>query len=1017
MTRPRGRPPKTRPPGASSSLSGSIDTTLDTITTDSSKTHESEPRSPIVLGDFLGNLTGNLINSGERGSEQLVHVNSGDTNLHPISSGEKGISGAGVVSSPVTTQTAVGAQPILHNGGGRRSEQMVPSNLGDATMVIASSGEMGDSDAGVITSTAPTLSATGAQPILNAPKWSEVAKSNEKAGMTLFFHEESCKSEEIDIELADVEDEIKLWQFTLMGNIIGAKSSLKQVSDFVSKYWGHIASPIVQYYRMNSVLKEGPWRIGSNTLVLKKWSPTFSVEMEKVTTVPVWVLFPGLDPYLCKVGKPLFADLTTTLKHRLSFARVMVEVDVSKPLVEHVFVNSPFVGFFSQPVEYEWWNKKKAVVQQADVPVPGPVSSEGPPLIGAPDSGCQLLGGTSDPTKATTPLSKGKDLECDKLGLESLSQVEGVPVLESVKHSECAELGPPSLQMKEPFTLIQASSRKISSAPVLAANPLVASNSFDVLSLMCANFEGGLGLVEVCDFLRTNMLDVFSVLETRVKERKALRLAETKLKSYGFIHNYNFHKNGRIWVLWDPRTVSVVPLDVQAQHIHCVVTHHGSDVSERISDAPTNLTDILDFNSCILGCSLDDLHSSGCAFTWTNNQDGNARVWSKLDRALVNSAWLCSYPSSSGHFLPSDVSDHSPCMVTVLASIPHRRRFSFLNCWVSSPGYLVCIRSAWDGFMEVQADPLNATLLQQVHYQLALYNKLRKVELSILRQKAKVDNTLYSDYSTKFFYARIKERQQSQIIGSITNQAGHIRQGVDDVACGFIDYYKSLLGSATIVSALDISVIRAGTCLSSEDWPSLVGPILDSEISAALSSIKPDKSPGPDGFSSAFFSSAWDIVGADFRDCVRSFFRTGHMAKQANSTLLTLIPKKKVSLSVTDFRPISCCTVLYKVISKIIVNRLQRFMPCLVGKEHTAFIMGRSIFDNIMLSQSLIKSYDQKFLTPRCLIKVDIRKAFDSLQWEFIRNMLIALNFPPPPPPPPFSFNGFWVVSRALGFL
>ncbi|KAK9676732.1 hypothetical protein RND81_11G096300 [Saponaria officinalis] len=727
MARGRGRPP-----GDSSSHSSSIDTTFGAILVDLNKTHEGQPRSPIVLGDFLDDVLGNSINSGRL-----------------IISGEKG------------------------------SGNLASTILGDDSRVHPITTEATDE-----------------------AQSSEVIKPKEKAGMALFFHKESCNSEEIEIEMADVEDEIKLWQFTLMGNVIGLKPTLKQVWDFVSKHWGHIASPIVQYYRkgwfsfrfsssegMNSVLKEGPWQIGSNTLVLKQWSPTFSVDMEKITSVPVWVLFPGLDPYLwsdsalskiaSKVGKPFFADLTTTLKSRLSFARVMVEVDVSKPLLDHMFINSPFVGFFSQPVEYEWvphycsgcgklghllerckWNKKKVAAKQVVVPtprsdvliseapvigtnvpesdvlipdasvfksdvpgsdvlmhdasvigsdIPGSVSSEGPPLIGAPDSGCQQLGGTSGPSMADTPLNKDEDSGCVTLGLKSLLQVEKMPVLEAVTHSECAVLGPQSHQL-EPFTLIQASSSKMSKVPTTEVGSLIASNSFEILSH------------EVYDFLRNNRLDVFSVLETRVKESRALRLAATKFKSYGFLHNYKFHGNGRIWVLWDPCSVSVVPLDIQAQHIHCKVTHHGSrmdcyvtfvyasnastvrevlwgdllrlsstvhqwlvlgdfnvvrDASERISDTLPNLTDILDFNRCILDCSLDDLRSSGCDLTWTNNQEG-------------------SFPSSSAHFHPSGVSDHSPCMVTVLASLPHRSRFSFLNCWISAPGYLDSIRAAWD---------------------------------------------------------------------------------------------------------------------------------------------------------------------------------------------------------------------------------------------------------------------------------------------------------------------------------
>ena len=108
------------------------------------------------------------------------------------------------------------------------------------------------------------------------------------------------------------------------------------------------------------------------------------------------------------------------------------------------------------------------------------------------------------------------------------------------------------------------------------------------------------------------------------------------------------------------------------------------------------------------------------------------------------------------------------------------------------------------------------------------------------------------------------------------------------------------------------------------------------------------------------------------------------MSKQANSTLLALIPKKKVLTSVTEFRPISCSSIFYKTIAKILVNRLTPLLPHLMGDEQAAFVANRNIFENIMVSQQLVKSYNRKNISLRCLIKVDIRKTFDSIQWIFI---------------------------------
>lgn len=95
-----------------------------------------------------------------------------------------------------------------------------------------------------------------------------------------------------------------------------------------------------------------------------------------------------------------------------------------------------------------------------------------------------------------------------------------------------------------------------------------------------------------------------------------------------------------------------------------------------------------------------------------------------------------------------------------------------------------------------------------------------------------------------------------------------------------------------------------------------------------------------------------------------------------------------------EFRPISCCNVCYKVISKIIANRIKVFLPHLVDENQSAFIQGRCIQDNILLMHNLVKSY-QKIRGPSCCaIKVDIMKAFDTVNWDYLMSILTQMNFP-----------------------
>lgn len=125
------------------------------------------------------------------------------------------------------------------------------------------------------------------------------------------------------------------------------------------------------------------------------------------------------------------------------------------------------------------------------------------------------------------------------------------------------------------------------------------------------------------------------------------------------------------------------------------------------------------------------------------------------------------------------------------------------------------------------------------------------------------------------------------------------------------------------------------------------------------------------------------------------FFNNGRILKQINHSVIVLIPKTDGARKVGDFRTISLCNVIYKAISKIIVARLSQIMVELVDKAQTGFVQGHTMAKNILLVQELLRHYGRKIATPMCLIKVDIKKAFDCVSWCFLENILKGLNFAP----------------------
>lgn len=111
-------------------------------------------------------------------------------------------------------------------------------------------------------------------------------------------------------------------------------------------------------------------------------------------------------------------------------------------------------------------------------------------------------------------------------------------------------------------------------------------------------------------------------------------------------------------------------------------------------------------------------------------------------------------------------------------------------------------------------------------------------------------------------------------------------------------------------------------------------------------------------------------------------------------TTITLIPKVAYASRVKDYRPISCCSVVYNIVVKILASRLQKVIPKLVSPTHAGFFPGRLIVDNVMMESELIRGCSFAQISPRCLVKVDIMKAYYSIDWFFLRRVMEEMSFP-----------------------
>ena len=108
------------------------------------------------------------------------------------------------------------------------------------------------------------------------------------------------------------------------------------------------------------------------------------------------------------------------------------------------------------------------------------------------------------------------------------------------------------------------------------------------------------------------------------------------------------------------------------------------------------------------------------------------------------------------------------------------------------------------------------------------------------------------------------------------------------------------------------------------------------------------------------------------------------MLKQWNTTSLVLIPKVTNASLATEFSPISCLNIVYKVVSKLITNRLKEVLPLIISQVQSAFIPGRLLVENVLMATNLVKGYNTRNSEPSAMLKVDLTKAFDSIRWDFI---------------------------------
>ncbi|XP_058108842.1 uncharacterized protein LOC131251865 [Magnolia sinica] len=273
---------------------------------------------------------------------------------------------------------------------------------------------------------------------------------------------------------------------------------------------------------------------------------------------------------------------------------------------------------------------------------------------------------------------------------------------------------------------------------------------------------------------------------------------------------------------------------------------------------------------------------------------------------------------------------------------------------------------------------------------LAIRRKLDNLQLMeevYWKQKARNSWLEEGDRNTKFFQIVASERSRRAVISSIKDGEGNVITDWNRIKSAAVEFFENLFKEVPLSSAEEF-MVGIPSILSAQDNEDLLTPRSMEEVWEAIKEIPKDGAPGPNGFSSAFFTSSWPIVRQDLHKAACAFLEGSSMPRAFSSTLICLIPKNPVASSPKDYRPISLCNVVYKILSKILSTRLGKVLPKIISEEQGAFVKGRSITKNIAMAQEALRNIVRKVRGGNIILKLDLEKANDRVNWNVLKQIM-----------------------------
>jgi hypothetical protein len=287
-------------------------------------------------------------------------------------------------------------------------------------------------------------------------------------------------------------------------------------------------------------------------------------------------------------------------------------------------------------------------------------------------------------------------------------------------------------------------------------------------------------------------------------------------------------------------------------------------------------------------------------------------------------------------------------------------------------------------------DASSVARFKMAHHQ---HDKTLIQEEAFWKQRAKMHWLKEGDLNTKFFHMSSTARSKVKRIEQLKNEENEMITGQQNLCEVARRYFQELFKPKREIQEPVLSLISLR--VSEEDNTRLVAPLTKEEIRIALLQMHPDKSPGPDGFNSAFYQNFWNLCGDDIFAAVKEWLGRGYFPSSLNETNICLILKCDNPSSIKDFRTISLCNILYKVISKLLANRLKLVLDKYISEEQSAFVEGRSIIHNALIAIEIIHCLKRrtKGAKGELALKIDFSKAYDKVEWSYLKGVLGRIGF------------------------